>query len=65
MANLIYAISEHRMAFGGGFAFDAVEGFFVYFDQFDIHDISVEIVREVSLRYCGCHSGLWLDLNAP
>ena len=41
MANLIATISEHRMAFGGYFALDAVEGLFVYFDQFDIHDISV------------------------
>ena len=50
MADLIYAISEHRMPFGGYFTFDTIKGLFVYFDQFDIHDISVEIVCEVSLR---------------
>ena len=40
MANLIYAIGEHRVPFGGYFAFDTVEGLLVNFDQFDIHDIS-------------------------
>ena len=40
MADLIATIGEHCMAFGGYFALDAVEGLFVYFDQFDIHDIS-------------------------
>ena len=32
MANLIATIGKHRMPFGGGFAFDAVEGLLVNFD---------------------------------
>ena len=56
VANLIHAIGEHGMPFSGYVAFDTIKGLFVYFDQFDIHDISVEIVCEISLRECGCHS---------
>ena len=41
MADLIATIGKHRMPFGGYFTFDTVEGLLVYFDQFDIHDISV------------------------
>ena len=41
MADLIATIGKHRMPFGSYFALDAVEGLLVYFDQFDIHDISV------------------------
>ena len=58
MADLIATIGEHCMPFGGYFTFDTIKGLFVYFDQFDIHDISFEIVLEVSLRCCGCHNGL-------
>ena len=50
MADLIATIVEHCVPFGGYFTLDTVKGLFVYFDQFDIHDISVEIVREISLR---------------
>jgi hypothetical protein len=32
MANLIYAIGEHSVPFGGYFAFDTIKGLFVYFD---------------------------------
>jgi|TARA_B110000037_G_C17036651_1_gene471913 hypothetical protein len=32
VANLIATIGKHRMPFGGGFAFDAVEGLLVNFD---------------------------------
>ena len=56
MANLIAPIGENRVAFSGYFTFDAIKGLLVNFDQVDIHDISVEIVCEVSLRECGCHS---------
>ena len=48
MANLIYAIGEHRMPFGNCFAFDAVEGLLVNFDQ--VNFLVVEVVCEVSLR---------------
>ena len=48
MANLIYAIGEHRMPFGSYFALDTVEGLFVNFDQ--VNFFVVEVVREVSLR---------------
>ena len=58
MADLIATIVEYCVPFGGYFTLDTVKGLFVYFDQFDIHDISVEIVREVSLRYFVCHNGL-------
>ena len=57
MANLIYAIGKHRVPFGGGFAFDTIKGLLVYFDHFDIHDVSVEIVCEIAVWYlCICHS---------
>ena len=56
MADLIATIGKHCMPFGRYVAFDTIKGLFVYFDQFDIHDISVEIVCEISLRECGCHS---------
>tara|TARA_R110002096_G_scaffold176812_1_gene353231 strand:- start:427 stop:579 length:153 start_codon:yes stop_codon:yes gene_type:complete len=32
MANLIYAIGEHGMPFGGYFPFDTIKGLFVNFD---------------------------------
>ena len=59
VANLIATIGKHRMPFGGDFTFDVVKGLFVYFDQFNIHNISVEIVSKVAVWYlCICHSVL-------
>ena len=48
MANLIYAIGEHSVPFGGYFAFDTIKGFLVNFDQ--VNFLVVEVVCEVSLR---------------
>ena len=50
MADLIATIGKHRMPFGGYFAFDAIKGLLVNFNQLDIHNISFEVVCEVSLR---------------
>ena len=65
MADLIATIGEHCVPFGGYFTFDTIKGLFVYFDQFDIHDISFEIVREVSLRECGCHNVSLVGFKCP
>ena len=56
MADLIATIGKHCMPFGGYFTFDTIKGVFIYFDQFDIHDISFKIVCEISLRECVFHS---------
>lgn len=57
VANLIATIGEHRVPFSGDFTFDVIKGLFVYFDQFNIHNISVEIVSKVAVWYlCLCHS---------
>ena len=47
MTDLIATIGKHRMPFGGYFAFDAVEGLLVNFDQ--VNFLVVEVVCEVSL----------------
>ena len=66
VANLIATIGKHRVPFGGYFTFDAVEGLLVYFDQFDIHDISVKIVCEVAVWYlCICHDVYLFGFFAP
>tara|TARA_R110002073_G_scaffold37586_1_gene108301 strand:+ start:217 stop:528 length:312 start_codon:yes stop_codon:yes gene_type:complete len=66
VANLIATIGKHRMPFGGDFTFDVIKGLFVYFDQFNIHNISVEIVSKVAVRYlCICHDVYLFGFFAP